>query len=54
MNQEVKPGKILSTPTPWTERSVPGIEVPDEQQALKATFTEPTIECPECLCLSTM
>jgi len=48
MNQEVKPGKILSTPTPWTERSVPGIEVPDEQQALKATFTEPTIECPEC------
>jgi acetyl-CoA carboxylase carboxyl transferase subunit beta len=53
MNQEVKPGKILSTPTPWTERSVPGIEVPDEQQALKATFTEPTIECPECHALVT-
>jgi len=53
MNQEVKPGKILSTLPPWTERSVPGIEVPDEQQALKATFTEPTIECPECHALVT-
>jgi len=53
MSQDVKPGKILSTPTPWTERSVPGIEVPDEQQALKATFTEPTIECPECHALVT-
>ncbi|MBU3847784.1 MAG: acetyl-CoA carboxylase, carboxyltransferase subunit beta [Candidatus Acinetobacter avistercoris] len=53
MNQEVKPGKILSPVTPWTDRSVPGIHVPDEQQALKATFTEPTIECPECHALVT-
>jgi len=40
MNQEVKAGKILSATTPWTERGVPGIQQPDEQQALKATFTE--------------
>lgn len=53
MSQEVKPGKILSPITPWTERGVPGINVPDEQQALKATFTEPTIECPECHALVT-
>ncbi|WP_168394187.1 acetyl-CoA carboxylase, carboxyltransferase subunit beta [Acinetobacter indicus] len=53
MSQEVKPGKILSPTTPWTERGVPGIHVPDEQQALKATFTEPTIECPECHALVT-
>ncbi|MCP5687886.1 acetyl-CoA carboxylase carboxyl transferase subunit beta, partial [Klebsiella pneumoniae] len=30
-----------------------GIEVADEQQTLKATFTEPTIECPECHALVT-
>lgn len=53
MNQEVKSGKILSPTTPWTDRSVPGIRVPDQQQALKATFTEPTIECPECHALVT-
>ena len=53
MNQEVKSGKVLSPITPWTERSVPGIHVPDEQQTLKATFTEPTIECPECHALVT-
>ncbi|MEQ1412578.1 acetyl-CoA carboxylase, carboxyltransferase subunit beta [Acinetobacter indicus] len=53
MSQEVKPRKILSPTTPWTERGVPGIHVPDEQQALKATFTEPTIECPECHALVT-
>lgn len=53
MNQEVKSGKILSPVTPWTDRSVPGIHLPDEQQALKATFTEPTIECPECHALVT-
>lgn len=53
MNQEVKSGKILSPVTPWTDRSVPGIHMPDEQQALKATFTEPTIECPECHALVT-
>lgn len=39
MNQEVKSGKILSPSTPWTERHVPGIHTPDEQQVLKATFT---------------
>ncbi|MBK0062644.1 MULTISPECIES: acetyl-CoA carboxylase, carboxyltransferase subunit beta [unclassified Acinetobacter] len=53
MNQEVKSGKILSPSTPWTERHVPGIHMPDEQQVLKATFTEPTIECPECHALVT-
>lgn len=53
MNQEVKPGKVLSPSTPWTKRPVPGIEVADEQQILKATFTEPTIECPECHALVT-
>ncbi|MGY5394056.1 acetyl-CoA carboxyl transferase [Acinetobacter tandoii] len=53
MNQEVKSGKILSPSTPWTERGVPGIEVPDVQQALKATLTEPTVECPECHALVT-
>lgn len=53
MNQEVKSGKTLSPSTPWTDRSVPGINVPDEQQTLKATFTEPTIECPECHALVT-
>ncbi len=53
MNQEVKSGKILSPATPWTERHVPGIPTPDEQTALKATFTEPTIECPECHALVT-
>lgn len=53
MSQDVKSGKILSPSAPWTERSVPGIEMPDEQQALKATFTEPTIECPECHALVT-
>ena len=44
MSQDVKSGKILSPSTPWTERGVPGIQVPDEQTSLKATFTEPTIE----------
>ncbi|CAB1217210.1 acetyl-CoA carboxylase, carboxyltransferase subunit beta [Acinetobacter bouvetii] len=53
MNQEVKSGKILSPATPWTERHVPGIHAPDEQTALKATFTEPTFECPECHALVT-
>ena len=53
MNQEVKSGKILSPATPWTERSIPGIHMPDQQQTLKATFTEPTIECPECHALVT-
>ncbi|ATO18581.1 acetyl-CoA carboxylase carboxyl transferase subunit beta [Acinetobacter sp. LoGeW2-3] len=53
MSQPVKLGKILSPSTPWTERTVPGIEVPDEQTALKATFTEPTVECPECHALVT-
>ncbi len=50
MNQEVK---TLSPVTPWNERSVPGIRVPDAAQVLKATFTEPTVECPECHALVT-
>lgn len=53
MNQEVKSGKTLAPVTPWTDRSVPGIQIPDQQQSLKATFTEPTIECPECHALVT-
>ncbi|WP_130803304.1 acetyl-CoA carboxylase, carboxyltransferase subunit beta [Acinetobacter ihumii] len=53
MNQEVKSGKILSPSIPWTQRQVPGIHTPDEQQVIKATFTEPTIECPECHALVT-
>ena len=53
MNQEVKSGKTLAPATPWTDRSVPGIQIPDQQQSLKATFTEPTIECPECHALVT-
>ncbi|WP_273778540.1 MULTISPECIES: acetyl-CoA carboxylase, carboxyltransferase subunit beta [unclassified Acinetobacter] len=54
MNQEVKSGKILSPSTPWTARAVPGIQKADEQQALKSTLTEPTIECPECHSLVTL
>ena len=53
MNQEVKSGKVLNPSTPWTDRTVPGIDVPDEQQSVKAIFTEPTIECPECHALVT-
>ncbi|MEG2808411.1 MAG: acetyl-CoA carboxylase carboxyl transferase subunit beta, partial [Acinetobacter sp.] len=53
MSQQVKSGKILSPSTPWTERTVPGIQVPDEQTAYKATFTVPSIECPECHALVT-
>ncbi|WP_089606481.1 acetyl-CoA carboxylase, carboxyltransferase subunit beta [Acinetobacter piscicola] len=53
MNQDVKSGKILSPITPWTDRSIPGIHMPNQQQTLKATFTEPTIECPECHALVT-
>ena len=53
MNREVKSGKALAPATPWTDRSVPGIQIPDQQQSLKATFTEPTIECPECHALVT-
>ncbi|MHA3055784.1 acetyl-CoA carboxylase carboxyltransferase subunit beta [Acinetobacter sp. ANC 4633] len=48
MNQEVKPSKVLNPSTPWTDRPVPGIHVPDAQETLKASFTEPTVECPEC------
>ena len=53
MNQEVKTGKTLSPSTPWTDRSIPGILAPNQQQTVKATFTEPTIECPECHALVT-
>jgi len=44
MNQEVKPGKVLNPSTPWTDRPVPGIHVPDAQETLKASFNEPTVE----------
>ena len=53
MSQELTAGKVLNPSTPWTERQVPGIQVRNEQQTFKATFTEPTIECPECHALVT-
>lgn len=53
MSQELTTGKVLSPSTPWIERQVPGIQVATEQQTFKATFTEPTIECPECHALVT-
>ena len=53
MSQELTSGKVLNPSTPWTERHVPGIQVADQQQTFKATFTEPTIECPECHALVT-
>ena len=53
LSPESATGKVLSSTTPWTERQVPGIQVADEQQAFKSTFTEPTIECPECHALVT-
>lgn len=45
--------KVLNAATPWTDRPVPGIHVPDEKETLKASFSEPTIECPECHSLTT-
>ncbi|MEF9956137.1 MAG: acetyl-CoA carboxylase, carboxyltransferase subunit beta [Acinetobacter sp.] len=54
MSEEKKiTGKILSHAAPWTERKVPGIQISNELQTFKATFTEPTIECPECHALVT-
>ena len=53
LSPELATGKVLSPTTPWTERQVPGIQVADEQQTFKSTFTEPTIECPECHALVT-
>jgi len=53
MSQEVKPTKVLNPATPWTNRPVPGIHVPDAQETLKSSFTEPTVECPECHALTT-
>ncbi len=46
--------KVLNAATPWTDRPVPGIHVPDEKETLKASFSEPTIECPECHSLTTV
>ena len=37
----------------WFESNKLAIQVADEQQTFKATFTEPTIECPECHALVT-
>lgn len=53
MSQQVKAGKVLNPVEPWMQRAVPGIQSPDQQQLYKATFTEPTIECPECHALVT-
>ena len=53
MNQQPKVAKILGAATPWTERAVPGIQVDTELSTVKSTFTEPTIECPECHALVT-
>src|SRR5574343_854488 len=54
MNQEVKPSKVLNPSTPWTDRPVPGIHVPDAKETFKASFNEPTVECPECHSLTTV
>lgn len=51
--EKIITGKILSHAAPWTERKVPGIQISNELQTFKATFTEPTIECPECHALVT-
>mgnify|MGYP000054629089 FL=1 len=53
LSPESATGKVLGPTPPWTERQVPGIQVADEQQTFKSTFTEPTIECPECHALVT-
>lgn len=53
LSPESATGKVFGPTTPWTERQVPGIQVADEQQTFKSTFTEPTIECPECHALVT-
>ena len=53
LSPESATGKVLGPATPWTERQVPGIQVADQQQTFKSTFTEPTIECPECHALVT-
>lgn len=53
MSQDVKPVKVLNPNTPWTERPVPGVYVLTEQETFKSTFTEPTVECPECHALTT-
>ncbi|MFT4020693.1 MAG: acetyl-CoA carboxylase, carboxyltransferase subunit beta [Acinetobacter sp.] len=53
MSQEVKSQKVLNPSTPWTQRPVPGIHLPDPQENFKATFSEPTVECPECHSLTT-
>ena len=53
LSPESATGKVLGPTTPWTERQVPGIQVADQQQTFKSTFTEPTIECPECHALVT-
>ena len=53
LSPESATGKVLGPTPPWTERQVPGIQVADQQQTFKSTFTEPTIECPECHALVT-
>ncbi len=53
MSQQPKVAKILGAATPWTERTVPGIRNSTELTPVKSTFTEPTIECPECHALVT-
>lgn len=53
MTQQPKPPKVLMHAAPWTERSVPGIQTSNQATTVKSTFTEPTIECPECHALVT-
>lgn len=48
--QQEQPSVLQATS--WLERSVPSVHVPEETK-LKPTFTEPTIECPECHALVT-
>lgn len=52
MSQTQQEQSSVLQATSWLERSVPSVHVPEETK-LKPTFTEPTIECPECHALVT-
>ncbi|MFC3903564.1 acetyl-CoA carboxylase carboxyl transferase subunit beta [Acinetobacter marinus] len=50
-NQDEKSNLLKNSS--WFEREVPSVFVPEENKT-KPTFTEPTIECPECHALVTV
>ncbi|MCH4246898.1 MAG: acetyl-CoA carboxylase, carboxyltransferase subunit beta [Acinetobacter populi] len=49
--QTDQPQSLLNG-TNWLERPVPSVHVPEENKS-KPTFSEPTVECPECHALVT-